>query len=320
MANGKVYNFGERNCEYSKKARGDVKVVYSPKYMQTKNEAIKMLEEGKYGLTEADFWILKNEKSDGSAVVYSGLLISHNACIKINSHLPKESRFVPSCVSVDKAGFGGSLVYTYINDEQGIYEIGEVSSSNCSNAYPNCMAFKRMQDRVILKLSALAEAGIYSEVESEEFKAQNEQYEEAMMFAAGSVPATVPQEEAVPNAPVQNAPVQNPAAVTQRQAAKPIVKGKAKAPAAPAPAPATSTAPVAAPATPGKAVPASCITKEQADKVLAECASHGLNISVVLKAFNINDIRKMNAADFTKCMKKLEHTPYYDKDGKVIAA
>ena len=113
-----------------------------------------------------------NETKTGK-MAYTGLIISHNGCLKINDAL--ESKFDPTCVSVDKDGFGGSLVYTYCNYEQGIYEVGEVSKGNCKNEYPYAMAFKRLFDRVVLKLSKLAYAGIYSDSEADEFKdPQNE--------------------------------------------------------------------------------------------------------------------------------------------------
>jgi hypothetical protein len=99
--------------------------------------------------------------------MYTGLIISHNGCLKINDCL--ESKFNPDCVSYDKDGYNGSLVFSYCNAEQGIYEVGEVSKSNCKNDYPYAMAYKRLFDRVVLKLSKLAYSGIYSDSESDEF-------------------------------------------------------------------------------------------------------------------------------------------------------
>ena len=45
-------------------------------------------------------------------------------------------------------------------------------TSNCQNDYPYAMAYKRLFDRVVLKLSKLAYSGIYSDSESEEFSQQ----------------------------------------------------------------------------------------------------------------------------------------------------
>ena len=163
------YNFKEQTEEYSAKHGKKIPVWITPNYQVAKAKAIEIIESQKYGVTEADFWILMNTtKNDKMA--YTGLIISHNGCLKINDSL--DSKFNPACVQLDKDGYKGSLVYTYCNAEQGIYEVGEVSQSNCKNDYPYAMAFKRLFDRVVLKLSKLAYNGIYSDSESEEFSQQ----------------------------------------------------------------------------------------------------------------------------------------------------
>ena len=163
------YNFDEKKTEYSFKTGQQIPVWKTPKYEQSKEKAIEIIE--KYdNIREGDFWILMNEAKNGKQMIYTGLIISHNACLKLNNHLPEEMRFVPSCVSMDKDGYNKSLVYTYINDEQGIYEVGEVSKENCKNGYPYAMAYKRLFDRVVLKNSRLAYDGIYSDSEADEFK------------------------------------------------------------------------------------------------------------------------------------------------------
>ena len=161
------HNFGEKKEEFSPKKGANIPVWQSPKYETSKNKAIEIIESKKYGLEDGDFWILMNE-SKGGKMVYTGLITSHNACLKINDAL--EEKFQPDCVSVDKQGYNGSLVYTYCCPAQGIYEVGEASSSNCKNAYPYAMAYKRLFDRVVLKLSKLAYSGVYSEAEADEFK------------------------------------------------------------------------------------------------------------------------------------------------------
>ena len=164
-----TYNFKEQTEEYSAKHGKKIPVWITPNYEVAKAKAIEIIESKKYGVTEADFWILMNTtKSDKMA--YTGLIISHNGCLKINDNL--ESKFNPDCVSLDKDGYNGSLIYTYCNAEQGIFEVGEVSKANCKNDYPYAMAFKRLFDRVVLKLSKLAYNGIYSDSESEEFSQQ----------------------------------------------------------------------------------------------------------------------------------------------------
>lgn len=167
----KSYTFGENKKEYNPKLGKEVEVWLTPKYLEAKKKAIEALESDMYKdvLTEGDFWILTGLTKTGK-VAYNGLIISHNGCLKINDALPIEKRFKPSSMSLDKDGYSGSLVYSYQNDEQGIFEVGEVSKANCTNAYPYAMALKRCMDRVILKNSKLAYSGIYSDSEAEEFK------------------------------------------------------------------------------------------------------------------------------------------------------
>ena len=159
--------FGEKLKEYMQGQ--ELPVWKMPKYEQAKEKAIELINSGKYGLVEADFWILMNQSNKKDKVLYSGLIISHNGCLKINDAMPGDKKFDPDSVTVDKEGYNGSLAYTYSNKEQGIYEVGEVSKSNCKNDYPYAMAFKRCFDRVVLKISKVAFAGIYSDSESDEF-------------------------------------------------------------------------------------------------------------------------------------------------------
>lgn len=168
--------FGEKNKEYYAAAGKDLPVSIMPKYTVAKTKGIDLIENGNYGLTEADFWILMNANKAKTKILYSGLIISHNGCLKINDALAENLKFKPSCVSLDKDGYNGSLVYSYCNDEQGIYEVGEVSPKNCKNDYPYAMAYKRLFDRVVLKNSKIAYDGIYSEAESDEFA---QQYDDA---------------------------------------------------------------------------------------------------------------------------------------------
>lgn len=165
--------FNEKTSEYSLKTRQQIPVVQSAKYLASRAKAIKAIQERPY-LNEADFWILMHETKTGK-MMYTGLIISHNACLKINDNMPEKDKFNPDCVSVDKSGYGNSLVFTYANKAQGLYEVGEASTQNCKNAYPYAMAYKRLFDRVVLKICKLAFDGIYSDSEADEFK---ERYEE----------------------------------------------------------------------------------------------------------------------------------------------
>lgn len=162
------HNFGEKQKEYSTKQKQDIPVWISPKFEVSRKKAIEVIDSGLYGLEDGDFWILMNETKSGK-MAYTGLITSHNACLKINDALKPELKFRPSCVTCDKEGYKDSLVFTYCCDEQGIYEVGEASKDNCSNPYPYAMAYKRLMDRVVLKNSKLAFAGVYSEAEADEF-------------------------------------------------------------------------------------------------------------------------------------------------------
>ena len=162
------YTFGAKTRERHPKSKQYVDVWQSPKFIEGANKAVELIGSKKYNLTEGDFWILKTFSADGCQ--YAGLIISHNGCLKINDSLPKELKFVPSCVSWIK-NMTGDLVLQYLNDYQGILEFGEASIKNCQNSYPFAMVLKRLQDRVILKNSKIAFSGIMSEVESDEFKA-----------------------------------------------------------------------------------------------------------------------------------------------------
>lgn len=179
MENKKTYNFGEKKTENINGKTIPVEFI-TPKYKEAKNKAIELLESDKYkGLLEtSDFWILVNTYANKTKAMYSGLIISHDGCLKINDVLDKDLKFKPECMTIDKNGYNNSLVFTYNCSEQGIYEVGEVSEDNCKNDYPYAMALKRCMDRVILKNSKIAYSGIYSDSEADEFKKPLEKEEQ----------------------------------------------------------------------------------------------------------------------------------------------
>lgn len=166
----KTYNFGEKKTENINGKALPVEFI-TPKYKEARNKAIELLESDKYkGILEtSDFWILVNTYANKTKAMYSGLIISHDGCLKINDVLDEELKFKPECMTLDKDGYNGSLVFTYNCPKQGIYEVGEVSKDNCKNDYPYAMALKRCMDRVILKNSKIAYSGIYSDSEADEF-------------------------------------------------------------------------------------------------------------------------------------------------------
>ena len=175
-----TYNFGEKKEENINGKKIPVE-FHTPKYKEAKNKATELLNSEKYkGVLEpSDFWILVNIYANKTKAMYSGLIISHDGCLKINDVLEDKLKFKPECMSLDKEGYNNSLVYSYICPEQGLYEVGEVSKDNCKNDYPYAMALKRCFDRVVLKNSRIAYSGIYSDSESDEFLKRTDESESA---------------------------------------------------------------------------------------------------------------------------------------------
>lgn len=163
----KKYDFNEKEEEFINGQT--LKVWQSPAYKNSKEKVIEILESGKYDLKECDFWILMNKTKTGK-VAYTGLIISHNGCLKINDKL--ENKVIPKNFTIDKEGYKNSLVVSYVDDD--VCEFGEYSSTNCKNEYPYAMAYKRCFDRAVLKKSKLAYAGVYSDSEADEFKEKQE--------------------------------------------------------------------------------------------------------------------------------------------------
>ncbi len=170
------YTFGEKKQEYIDGKNIPVE-MQTPKYKEAKKKIIELLESNEYKdvLEESDFWILVNTYANKTKAMYSGLIISHDGCLKINDKLEDKLKFKPECMTLDKEGYNDSLVYTYICSEQGLYEVGEVSKTNCKNAYPYAMALKRCFDRVVLKNSKIAYNGVYSDSEADEFAKREQQ-------------------------------------------------------------------------------------------------------------------------------------------------
>ena len=57
--------FNEKATEFSVKQGKEIPVWQSPKYAESKRKAIEMIDSGKYGLSNGDFWILMNETKSG---------------------------------------------------------------------------------------------------------------------------------------------------------------------------------------------------------------------------------------------------------------
>ena len=76
--------FNEKTTEFYKGK--ELPVWQSPKYQQSKTKALEIIK--KYDcIHEGDFWILMNTYANGQKMMYSGLIISHNGCLKIRKKL-----------------------------------------------------------------------------------------------------------------------------------------------------------------------------------------------------------------------------------------
>lgn len=177
----KDYNFGEQ--EYEKWAGKKIPVKFLPKYKTTKEKVIALLESDKYRdvLSASDFWILKNYNKDKTECYYSGLIISHEALIKVNDTLDEREKFNEKfCSSPIACNYNGveGLRMDYRDPRDGMLEIGEISTSNLKNDYPYAMLLKRTFDRVVKRKAKLSM--VYSDSEADEFKDAVEPKKEAL--------------------------------------------------------------------------------------------------------------------------------------------
>lgn len=160
------HNFNEKKTEFFKGE--ELQVVLTPKYLESKKKAIDMLDSGLYkGLNDSHFWILMNRTKNGK-MAYTGLIISHDGMQIVNDSLSEDKKVKPMCFSTPMMSeYEKDCMYLEYRDDE-VYEIGEISKSNCQNAYPYAMLFKRCFDRVVRAKAKLY--GIYSEAEADEFK------------------------------------------------------------------------------------------------------------------------------------------------------
>ena len=155
----KNYNFGESDYDFAFGSKIPVTVL--PKYKTTKDNVVALLESDKYKdvLSEGDFWILKNYNKDKSKCFYSGLIISHDALIKVNDTLPENLQFNERYCSQPipcKWKETETLRMEYRDPRDGMFEVGEISIANCKNDYPFAMLLKRTFDRVVKRKAKLS--------------------------------------------------------------------------------------------------------------------------------------------------------------------
>jgi len=167
----KEYNFGEDQYDFYDGKK--IPVTILPKYKTTKEKVIALLEDDKYGkvLNETDFWILKNYNKEKSKCFYSGLIISHEALLKINDILDENSKFNQAFCSdpiPTKWNDVDGFKMEYRDKRDGMIEYGEISTKNCKNDYPFAMLLKRTFDRVVKRKANLYM--VYSDSEADEFR------------------------------------------------------------------------------------------------------------------------------------------------------
>ena len=149
------------------------KVVWELTYSDARQAAIAACE--RFDLDhERDFWIKMEADKYENVMHFQNLIIRHSAVDKINSRQPRALQFDPDSV---KEGFptDGGACYIYKNSTQGVFTTGEANPMNCEISYINRMARHRLVDSVVLTLAGLSTSGIYSELESEDFKRENTQ-------------------------------------------------------------------------------------------------------------------------------------------------
>lgn len=223
MTNNTHY-FGEQESEFA--GGQSLPVWQSPKYVQSRAKACELIDSGKYGLNDSDFWILKNKTKSGK-MGYTGLIISHNGCLKINDILRASGKaYDPSCISeIKQSPYTGGIYMTYCDED--VFEVAEATKDTVKNAYPLAILVKRLIDRVILKKSKIAFDGIYSEDESEDFKSDEGSYN--IDPVTGEIlpvisPAPVAMQQVVPikqaSKPVQQ--VVRPIATAPKPVARPV--------------------------------------------------------------------------------------------------
>ena len=118
----------------------------------------------KYNLDANDFWEFPQKKGMW--------ILTHDAVEKIMSQenieitgwetLNSEADLVRFKITMSMTSEDG--------DVRSVTTIGEADRKNCRTQYLGCMAEKRGVDRCTLKLISAYEYGVFSEVESDDFK------------------------------------------------------------------------------------------------------------------------------------------------------
>lgn len=174
MAKYRIHDFGENDYDFAFGSKIPVKVL--PKYKSIRKKVVELIDSGQFNLSDGDFWILKNYKKDKSECYYSGLIISHDALVRVNDQLPLDHQFNQQyCSDPIPTEWNGVHGYRmdYRDKRDGMFEYGEISTNNCKNDYPYAMLLKRTFDRVVKRKAKLSM--VYSDSEAEEFREPTEE-------------------------------------------------------------------------------------------------------------------------------------------------
>lgn len=124
----------------------------------------------RYSLTEQHFWKHKHSEL---------WIVSHKGCMIIADQegivfsKPEYIKTEPDCVVM----YGVASVSDQEGNVKEVWSHGEANHKNCYLPYPYAMAEKRLKDRLTLMIiSAYGE--VYSEIEADEFAAQNKHLDE----------------------------------------------------------------------------------------------------------------------------------------------
>ena len=128
----------------------------------------------KYNLNKNDFWLHKQS---------GNYIITHNAVEKIASI--EQIEIVDFKVLNSEKDFARFLITMSMGSQfddgtfiKKVTTIGEADAKNCVSGYKGMIAEKRGIDRCVLKLINAYEFGIYSDVESDDFKRTKSNNEE----------------------------------------------------------------------------------------------------------------------------------------------
>ena len=117
----------------------------------------------KYHLNKSDFWELKRG-------TLSKWIITHDAVEKI-AYIEGITFSKPELLRNNESDV--AILGEATLKERTEWSTGEASPKNCKVPFPFAMAEKRLKDRLTLKLINAYQYGIYSDVEADAFKRQN---------------------------------------------------------------------------------------------------------------------------------------------------